>query len=126
MATRPSESRYKGGGLVKYLVYRSPQPLRTGRSQMRTRVKRLYFPAEAREIKVGTLSSLTTRSGRSIQGVPVTYRYRIGRAAARRGKTRYEVPERWADRTKVVELPQQATGIRLTSKAPEGPRMAVA
>jgi hypothetical protein len=58
--------------------------------------------------------------------VPVTYRYRIGRASARRGQTRYEVPERWGDRTKVVEVPQQATGIRLTSKPPEGPRMAVA
>jgi hypothetical protein len=30
MGYRPSEARYAGGGQIKYLVYRSPQPLRTG------------------------------------------------------------------------------------------------
>src|SRR2546421_240704 len=33
MRYRPSQARYTGGGQVKYLVYRSPQPLRTGHVQ---------------------------------------------------------------------------------------------
>jgi hypothetical protein len=49
MSYRPSTERYAGGGKVKYIVYRSPQPLRNGRVQQRTRVKRLYFPIERQE-----------------------------------------------------------------------------
>ena len=52
MAYKPSESRYAGGGQVKYLVYESPQPLRSGRLQQRTHVQRLYFPADAKDITV--------------------------------------------------------------------------
>jgi hypothetical protein len=50
MTYKPSQARYSGGGKIKYLVYRSSPPLRRGRTQERTRVKRMYFPANAREI----------------------------------------------------------------------------
>ena len=125
MRYRPSQERYAGGGQVKYLVYRSPQPLRTGRVQDRTRVRRLYFPASATEITVEGPQTLTTRTGREVYGAAVHYRYRLSGATAHRDKTTYALPPRWAERTKVVELPQGAKALSLTDQPPEGPLMAV-
>jgi hypothetical protein len=125
MRYRPSQERYAGGGQIKYLVYRSPQPLRTGRVQDRTRVRRLYFPASATQITVEGPQPLTTRSGRQVYGVAVHYRYHLRGATAHRNKTTYSLPPRWAERTKVVELPQNAKALSLTDQPPEGPLMAV-
>jgi hypothetical protein len=125
MRYRPSEARYAGGGQVKYLVYRSPQPLRTGRVQDRTRVRRLYFPASATEITVQGPQTLTTRTGRQVYGAAVHYRYHLRGTTAQRDETTYSLPPRWAERTKVVELPQSAKDLSLTDQPPEGPLMAV-
>ena len=122
----PSQARYAGGGMVKYLVYHSPQPLRTGATQERTRVKRLYFPANAKDITVSKPGTFEKRTGKRVHGVTVHYRYRLGAARARRGETTYQLPERWADREKVVELPEHATAVRLVERPPEGPLQAVA
>ena len=62
-AYKPTQARYSGGGMVKYLVYSSPQPLRSGSSQQRTRVKRIYFPATARDIKLDKPRTLRRRTG---------------------------------------------------------------
>jgi hypothetical protein len=43
---------------VKYLVYSSRQPLRNGRTQLRTRVKRVYIPNDARDIRDRGASAL--------------------------------------------------------------------
>jgi hypothetical protein len=120
-----SESRYSGGGKVSYLVYTSTQRLRGGRSQRRTRVKRLYFPANARDIKVEDPGMFRRRTGRSIYGVAVHYRSHLPATRSRRGATTYQLPERWMKRTKVVELPRGVTGVQMTNRPPEGPRMAV-
>jgi hypothetical protein len=125
MSYRPSTARYAGGGEVKYIVYRSPQPLRNGRVQQRTRVKRLYFPRNAKDISLGKVATLEKRTGRQAYGVAVSYRYQLSAARARRGRTTYQLPERWADREKVVELPRGAKDLRLTDKPPEGPKMAI-
>jgi hypothetical protein len=125
MAYKASQERYADGGQVKYLVYQSPQPLRTGRVQQRTRVQRLYFPADAKEIRLDEPGTVEKRTGRRVHGVAVHYQYQLPRTSAQRGQTRYEVPERWADRTKVVELPEGARSLKLTSQPPKGPAMAV-
>lgn len=125
MATRASEERYAGGGQVKYLVYQSPQPLRTGRIQQRTRVQRLYFPADAKEIRLDEPGTVEKRTGRRVHGVAVHYQYHLPRTQAQRGRTRYAVPERWAERVKVVELPEGAKSVKLTSRPPQRPMMAV-
>jgi len=125
MRHRASEERYAGGGQVKYLVYRSPQPLRTGGAQERTRVRRLYFPASATEITVQGPQTFTKRTGRQVYGVAVHYRYQLRGATAHRDKTTYALPQRWAERTKVVELPRGAKALLLTDQPPEGPLMAV-
>jgi hypothetical protein len=126
MAYKPSQARYDLGGKVKYLVYESPQPLANGRVQVRTRVKRLYFPGDARDIKVGKPGDYRNLRGRKVHGVPVTYRFVLAPATLHRGKTIAHLPPRTAHRTKVVPLPRHAKGPHLTDRPPIGPLQAVA
>lgn len=126
MAYRPSTARYSGGGKTKYLVYESPQPLRTGKVQQRTRVQRLYFPASASDITLEGPKTVSKRTGKRVFGALLHYRSRLGGTTAHRGATTYKVPPRESLRTKAIELPRGATDLRLTDKPPEGPRMAVA
>jgi hypothetical protein len=126
MAYPPTTARYAGGGKVKYLVYHSSQSLRNGRVQERTRVKRLYFPANAREIVLSEPTMVTKRSGRRVCGVVVRYRTHLSATTAHRGKTTYQLPERWVEREKVVDLPEDARDVHLTAHPPGGPLQAVA
>ena len=126
MTYKPSEARYDLGGKVKYLVYQSPQRLANGRVQMRTRVKRVYFPGDATNITVGKPGSYRNLRGRNVFGVPVTYRYVLAPASAHRGKTIVRLPRRSAHRTKIVPLPKPVKGLRLTDRPPKGPLQAVA
>lgn len=126
MAYKPSEARYDLDGSVKYLVYQTPQRLANGRVQMRTRVKRVYFPGDAKNITVGKPGSYHTIRDRKVFGVPVTYHYVLAPASAHRGKTIVRLPKRWAHRTKIVPLPKGVSGLRLTSRPPKGPLQAVA
>jgi hypothetical protein len=123
---KPTTARYSGGGKVKYLVYRSPQPVRTGTIQLRTRVKRVYFPKSARRITVERPKTVVTRTGKRVYGVRIRYEERLGPTRARRNSTTYTLPARWVERTKVVSLPRNAKGLRLKVQAPEGPLLAVA
>jgi hypothetical protein len=122
---RTSQSRYSGGGKVKYLVYQSPQPVRSGRSRVRARVKRMYFPANARKIGIDSPGLHRRRTGSSVYGVAVRYESHLAPTTARRGRTTYRIGPRWVPRQKIVDLPKGATKVRLTDRAPEGPRMAV-
>lgn len=126
MAYKPSEARYDLGGIVRYLVYQTPQRLANGRLQMRTRVKRVYFPGDARDITVGKPGWYHNLRGRKVFGVPVTYRYVLAPATARRGKKIVRLPKRSAHRTKIVPLPKSVKGVRLTTRPPKGPLQAVA
>lgn len=125
MATRPSTARYTGGGKTKYLVYRSPQPLRSGETQERTRVQRLYFPASAEDIKLDRPGTVEKRTGTRVYGVAVGYRHKLAGATAHRKQTTYQLPERWSKRVKIVELPEGARDLRLTDRPPSGPLVAV-
>jgi hypothetical protein len=126
VAYKPSEARYDLGGKVKYLVYQSSQRLANGRVQKRTRVKRVYFPGDASKITVGEPGWCRNVRGRKIFGVPVTYRYVLAPATARRGHTIVRLPRRSAQRRKIVPLPRQVEGLRLTTRPPKGPLQAVA
>lgn len=126
MIYRTTKMRYRGGGRIKYLVYRSSQPLRTGEKQERTRVHRMYFPENATNIKFEGPMKLIKRTGKWVYGVAVHYRYRLRGAMAHRDQTRYKIPSRWGERTKIVKLPPEAHHVRMTTKPPTGPKMAVA
>jgi hypothetical protein len=123
---KPTTARYSGGGKVKYLIYRSPQPLRSGATQLRSRVKRVYFPRSARRIRMERPKTVTTRSGKRVYGVLVRYEEHLGPTRARRNETTYTLPARWVDRTKIVTLPRNAKNVRLRDRAPQGPLLAVA
>lgn len=125
MPYRPTQARYSGGGKVKYLLYNSAQRLRSGRMQPRTRVKRVYFPANARDIRIDAPKVIQKRTGKHIYGVAVHYRSHLPPTSGQRAQTLYRIPARWIERLKTVELPQGATSVRLTDRPPEGPRMAV-
>ena len=126
MAYKPSESRYDRGGRVTYLVYESPQKLRDGKTQDRPRVKRLYLPGDSSDVELEGPTTLEKRSGREVHGVALHYNNRQAATSAQRGQTRYKVPARKAERTKIVELPEQARHVHLTDNPPKGPHMAVA
>jgi len=123
---KPTTARYSGGGKVKYLIYRSPQPLPNGATQLRLRVKRVYFPKSARRITVDRPRTVATRSGKRVYGVLVRYEERLGPTRARRNSTTYTLPARWVDRTKIAGLPRNAKNVRLRDRPPEGPLLAVA
>jgi len=126
MAEKRSETRYAGGGKVKYLIYQGEQKLRNGETQTRTRAKRLYLPANATNVELSGPGTVRKRTGRIVHAVEVHYQARMAPTTARRGDTRYEVPERWTERTKVVEVPREAKSVRLSDSAPSGPALAVA
>jgi hypothetical protein len=126
MASKPTEPRYKGGGKTKFLVYRSPQPLRSGGTQERTRVKRVYFPASAKEISIDKVGEIKKRTGARVFGAAVAYETSLAPTRARRGRTTYKVPRRKVGRVKIIELPQNASNVRLTDRAPKGTLLAVA
>ena len=123
---KPTTARYSGGGKVKYLVYRSPQPLANGAIQLRERVKRVYFPKSAQRITVEGPKTAAARTGKRVYGVVVRYEERVRPTRVRRNSRTYTLPERWMERTKVVALPRSVKKVRLTDRAPEGPLQAVA
>ncbi len=126
MTPRRSEERFDQGGRVLYLVYESDQRLRDGSNQPRSRVKRFYLPADSRDVSVSDPRDVRKRTGRRVHGVEVHYEHRMAATTAQRGSTKYQMPERWAERTKVIEMPESARNVRLTNDPPEGPKMAVA
>jgi hypothetical protein len=67
----------------------------------------------------------TMRTGRQVYGVAVHYRHQLRGTTVHRDQTTYPLPPRWAERTKVVALPQGAKELALTDQPPKGPLMAV-
>jgi hypothetical protein len=119
MAYKPSESRYDGGGRVVYLEYSTPSRAR-GTESTRRRAKRIYLPADSKNLSLEGPKTLRKRTGRSVHGVALHYEHVVGAARARRGNTSYKLPERTSERTKVIEVPAEARDLRLTDKAPKG------
>ena len=126
MAEKPSESRFDKGGRVLYLVYESDQRSRAGKSNPRRRVKRFYLPRDSKDVRIEGPRTVKKRTGTQVNGVRVQYSHLLAPATAQRGQTTYSLPERWANRTKVIELPKSARNVRLTESPPAGARMAVA
>ncbi len=88
-------------------------------------MKRLYFPADARDITLGRPGMHERRTGTRVHGVPIRYRTQLAAASAQRDQTRYRLPERWIRRVHIVDLPDRAKNVRLSDRAPAGPKMAV-
>ncbi len=113
----PTEARYRSGK-VMWLVYESPHEYKGGRVYPRLRVKRVYFPGDAFDIKMEGPGKYTTRFGREVFGVKITYKTRILPTVIKRRGKLIELPERVVTRTKIVQLDEGATNVRLLEERP--------
>lgn len=114
----PTEARYRSGKTL-WLVYESPHEYKGGRTYPRTRVKRIYLPGDAFDIKMEGPGEYTTRFGRKVFGVKITYKTRIAPTTIHRRGRVIQLPERIVTRTKIVELDEGATNVRLQEERPE-------
>ena len=114
----PTEARYRSGK-VMWLVYESPHEYKGGRVYPRIRVKRIYFPGDAFDIKMEGPGEYTTRFGRKVFGVKITYKTCIAPTTIRRKGRVIQLPERIVTRTKIVQLDEGATNVRLVEERPE-------
>ena len=108
----PSEARYKWGGKVLCLVYEHAR-------RKREYAKRVYLPAEYRNLKMEGPGEFRNRFGNKVWGVKITYESRVAPTTIRvRGKE-IQLPERWVLREKIVTLPKEAYNVRLLEERPE-------
>ncbi|NPA95874.1 MAG: hypothetical protein GXO58_10665 [Thermodesulfobacteria bacterium] len=114
----PTEARYRSGKTL-WLVYESPHQYKGGRVYPRLRVKRVYFPGDAFDITMEGPGEYTTRFGRKVFGVKITYKTRIAPTTIRRRGRVIQLPERIVTRTKIVQLDEGATDVRLVDERPE-------
>ncbi|MRI83917.1 MAG: hypothetical protein C6I00_05795 [Nitratiruptor sp.] len=108
----PSQERYKGGGQIVWLVYYHPR-------RKREYAKRVYLPAEYRNLRMEGPGEFRNRFGNKVWGVKITYESRVAPTTITiRGKE-VRLPERWIERTKVIPLPKGATNVRLLRERPK-------
>ncbi|NPA57993.1 MAG: hypothetical protein GXN94_01735 [Aquificae bacterium] len=108
----PTEVKYKGGGKVLWLVYYHPV-------KKREYAKRIYFPADAFDIKVEGIGEFENRFGNKVYGIKISYKTKIGPTTIRVRGREIHLPERIITRTKVIPLPKVAENIRLVEERPE-------
>ena len=108
----PTEVKYKGGAKVLWLVYYHP-------GRKREYAKRLYFPANAFDIKVEGPGEFKNKFGNKVYGIKITYKMTIKPTTIHvRGKE-IHLPERVVTKTKIVPIPEIAQDIRIVEEKPE-------
>ena len=108
----PTEVKYKGGAKVLWLVYYHP-------GKKREYAKRIYFPADAFDIKVEGPGYFKNKFGNKVYGIRITYKMTIRPTTIHvRGKE-IHLPERVVTKTKVVPVPVEAEDIRIVEEKPE-------
>jgi hypothetical protein len=108
----PTEARYKGGAKVLWLVYYLPR-------RKREYAKRVYFPADAFDIKVEGPGYFENRFGNKVWGIKITYKSTIKPTTIHvRGKE-IHLPERIVTREKVIPVPQDAQNFRIVEEKPQ-------
>ncbi|WP_456471223.1 hypothetical protein [Caminibacter sp.] len=108
----PTEVKYKGGAKVLWLVYYHP-------GRKREYAKRLYFPADAFDIKVEGPGEFKNKFGNKVYGIKIIYKMTIKPTTIHvRGKE-IHLPERVVTKTKIVPIPEIAQDIRIVEEKPE-------
>ncbi|MRI58992.1 MAG: hypothetical protein C6H99_05750 [Epsilonproteobacteria bacterium] len=108
----PTEARYKGGGKVLWIVYYHPR-------RKREYAKRIYLPAEYRDLKMEGPGEFKNRFGNKVWGVKISYEMKIRPTVIHvRGKE-IHLPERWVKKEKIVTLPKIAQNVRLLEERPK-------
>ncbi len=108
----PTESRYKGGGKVLWLVYYHPR-------RKREYAKRVYLPAEYRNLKMEGPGEFTNKFGNKVWGVKISYETRVKATTIKVRGREIHLPERWVKKEKVITLPEVAQNIRLLEERPK-------
>jgi len=104
-------AKYKGGAKVLWLVYFLPR-------RKREYAKRIYFPADAFDIKVEGPDYYKNRFGNNVYGIKLTYKMTIKPTTIHiRGKE-IHLPERVVSKTKIIPIPQDATDFRIVEEKP--------
>jgi len=107
----PTEVKYKGGAKVLWLVYYHPK-------RKREYAKRVYFPADAFDIKVEGPEVYKNKFGNEVYGIKITYKMTIKATTIHvRGKE-IHLPERIVTKTKIITIPKDATDIRVVEEKP--------
>ncbi len=108
----PTEVRYKGGAKVLWLVYYHPK-------RKREYAKRVYLPAEFRNLKMEGPEYFRNKFGNSVWGVKISYESFVKETTIKvRGKE-IRLPQRWVRREKIIPLPQIAQNVRLLEERPK-------
>ena len=108
----PSEAKYKGGAKVLWLVYYLPR-------RKREYAKRIYFPADAFDIKVEGPDVYKNKFENEVYGIKITYKMSIKPTTIHvRGKE-IHLPQRIITKTKIIEVPKDAIDFRIVENKPE-------
>ena len=107
----PTQARYKGGGTVVWVVYYHPK-------RKREYAKRVYLPANYRNLKMEGPGKFKNRFGNSVWGVKISYEEEIAPTTIHVRGREIKLPARWIERTKVVPIPKIAQNVRLLEERP--------
>ena len=108
----PTEVKYKGNAKVLWVVYYHPK-------RKRDYAKRVYFPAEFKDLKVEGPGEFTNKFGNKVWGIEFIYKSKVEKTVIKvRGK-KIKLPTRWVTRKKIVTLPKEARAIRVLPQKPK-------
>lgn len=108
----PTEIKYKGGAKILWLVYYLPK-------RKREYAKRIYFPADAFDIKLEGPDTYKNKFGNDVYGIKINYKMTISPATIHLRGKEIHLPERTVTKTKIIPLPQDATDFRIVENKPE-------
>ena len=108
----PTEHKYKGEGKVLWLVYEHSK-------RKREYARRIYFPANIRNIKMEGPDWFVNKFGNKVWGVKITYESKIDSHKIRIHGKDINLPEKWVHREKIIPLPKEAVNIRLLDTKPQ-------
>lgn len=114
MVYKPSTAKFAGRTKTYFIIYKISQKLVNGKKQLRTKVKRVYISGKLKSWARGTFPS---RFGSRIHGIKFTYVNPIKGGAGRLHRIKS------MRITKLVDIPENARDVRVSSRAPKGPML---
>ena len=108
----PTEAKYKGNAKVLWLVYYLPR-------RKRDYAKRIYFPADAFDIKLEGPAIYKNRFGNEVYGLKIEYKMTIKPTTIHLRGKEIHLPQRVVTKTKIVTVPKDANNIRILEEKPK-------
>ena len=108
----PTEAKYKGNAKVLWLVYYLPR-------RKRDYAKRIYFPADAFNIKLEGPAIYKNRFGNEVYGLKIEYKMTIKPTTIHLRGKEIHLPQRVVTKTKIVTVPKDANNIRILEEKPK-------